>query len=151
MFVGLATGRAPFRDPATKQVVRRRYYDGLLIFRATVDGTIQSGCPIGDGTGTPGYRLAVEARSDDGERLAHPGVLALARYHSPPNRIDPHPPPPGEVIGSQFFVTLSDMSHLAGQVTLLGSCRELDVVRRIASLVAKGERPVSITHVVVGE
>jgi len=38
------------------------------------------------------------------------------------------------------------MSHLAGQVTVLGSCADLDVVRRIASVVARKERRVELVR-----
>jgi peptidyl-prolyl cis-trans isomerase A (cyclophilin A) len=148
MFVGLATGRAPFVDPATSRVVRLHYYDGLSVFRAIDGAMIQSGCPLGNGTGTPGYRIAVEARDDDRARLARPGALALARYNPPPNRPDPRPPPAGEVIGSQFIVTVNDMSHLAGQVTVLGQCTELDVVAKIARVVGRREQPVTVLRVV---
>lgn len=138
MFVGLATGRAAWRDPKTREIVRRPLYADLAVFRAIPDALVQTGCPTGDGTGTPGYRIPVETSADDRERLAKPGALLLARYNPAPNRPDPNPPPPGDVIGSQFVIALADMSHLAGQVTVLGSCADHDVVRRISK--GKGVR-----------
>jgi cyclophilin family peptidyl-prolyl cis-trans isomerase len=147
MFVGLATGRAPWRDPKTREIVRRPFYSDLAVFRAIPDALVQTGCPIGDGTGTPGYRIPVETSADDRERLARPGVLLLARYNPAPNRPDPNPPPPGDVIGSQIVIALSNMSHLADQVTVIGSCADHDVVRRISNLVAKKERPVRLVSV----
>jgi cyclophilin family peptidyl-prolyl cis-trans isomerase len=42
----------------------------------------------------------------------------------------------GHVIGSQFVITLTDMRHLAGQVTVIGAGSELDVVGRLAERVA---------------
>jgi len=145
MVVGLATARAAFRDPRTGVAVRRPYYDGLAFFRAVPNVLVQTGCPVGDGSGTPGYRLPLEAREDDATRLSHPGTLLLARYQPPPNRADPSPPAPGRTIGSQLVITLDDMSHLAGQVTVVGSCSDLEVVRRIANDVAAGTH-VSLTH-----
>lgn len=103
---------------------------------------VQTGCPKNDGTGTPGYRIAVEAHAEDRERLARPGALFLARYRPPPDRPDPAPPPPGDVIGTQLVVGLVDMSHLAGQVTVLGACQDLDVVGSISRRVAGGGRVV---------
>jgi peptidyl-prolyl cis-trans isomerase A (cyclophilin A) len=138
MVVALATARAPFLDPRTHEVVRRRYYDGLPFFRAIPNVLLQTGCPIGDGSGTPGYRLPVEPGDDDAASLSRPGVLLLARYQPPPGRADPAPPAPGDTIGSQLVIALDDMSHLAGQVTVLGRCKDLDVVRRIATDVASG-------------
>jgi cyclophilin family peptidyl-prolyl cis-trans isomerase len=146
MVVGLASGRAPFREPGSGHVVRRRYYANMLFFRAIANGYVQTGCPLGNGTGHPGYRIPLEEGPTDGERLARPGALLLARYTPPPNRVDPVPPRPGDVIGSQLVVTLSDMHHLAGAVTVLGECQDLDVVRRIARLVANREEPVVLLH-----
>lgn len=133
LFVGLATGRAPFLDPATGAVVRRPLYDRRLFFRNIPGVYVQTGCPVDRGTGSPGYRIRPEVDPGDAERLAAPGALVLIGYVSPPNRADPDPPPSGRTIGSQFIVTLSDLRHLAGSVTVLGRCDDLDVVRRIAS------------------
>jgi cyclophilin family peptidyl-prolyl cis-trans isomerase len=144
MVVGLAAGRAPFRDPGSGEIARRPYYQDMLFFRA-IDGVlVQTGCPLSNGTGHPGYRIPVEADPGDGERLARPGALFLARYTPPPNRPDPAPPRAGEVIGPQLVVGLTNMSHLAGEVTVLGACADLDVVRRIAGVVARKERKVHL-------
>jgi hypothetical protein len=140
MIVGLATGRAPFRDAKTGAIAQRRYFDGLAFFRAIPDAMVQTGCPNDDGTGHPGFRIPVERREGDRERLARAGALFLARYQRPPNREDPSPPPPGDVIGTQLVVSLVDMSHLAGEVTVLGSCEDLDVVREVSRRVARGDR-----------
>ena len=108
---------------------------------------VQSGCPVGDGTGTPGYRIEVEARGQDAVELAQPGALALARYTVPPGRADPSPPPPGHVIGSQFAITLVDMRHLAGQVSVIGRCQDLDVVRRISQWVGGSHERVVLRRI----
>jgi hypothetical protein len=128
------------------EVVRRPYYQKMLFFRAIEDGLVQTGCPLGNGAGHPGYRIPVESDPDDEARLARPGALLLARYTPPPNRLDPAPPPPGDVIGPQLVVSLTDMRNLAGKVTVLGSCSDLDVVRRIASVVARKERRVELVR-----
>jgi cyclophilin family peptidyl-prolyl cis-trans isomerase len=147
MFVGLATGRAPWRDPKTLEVVSRPLYSDLPFFRAIPGALVQSGCPLGDGTGTPGYRVPVEVSDDDRARLARPGALILARYTPPPDRPDPAPPPPGAVIGSQFVIGLTDMSHLTGTVTVIGSCGDLATAQRIAKLVASHEKSVQLVRV----
>ncbi|MEO8901680.1 MAG: peptidylprolyl isomerase [Polyangiaceae bacterium] len=149
LFVGLATGRANFRDLQSGATVSRPFYRDQAFFRAIPDLLLQSGCPVGNGTGTPGYRIAVEPSDDDAQRLAKPGVLFLARYHPAPNRVDPNPPPPGEVIGSQFVISLGDMSHLAGAVSVLGACEDLDRVRAATRLVASGAHPVRLTQIVI--
>jgi peptidyl-prolyl cis-trans isomerase A (cyclophilin A) len=142
LFVGLATGRAAWLDPKTREVTRRPLYDNLTFHRAIPHVLVQSGCPVGDSSGHPGYRIAVEASPDDAARLARPGALLLARYTPAPGRADPDPPPPGHVLGSQFVVALTDMSHLASQVSVLGRCRDLETVDRIAERATSGkDRP----------
>lgn len=147
MFTGLASGRAAWREPRSGKVVRRPYYRDMAIFRAIPDLLFQTGCPIGDGTGTPGYRIPVESDAGDSDRLAQPGALFLARYNPPPNRVDPNPPPAGEVIGSQLVISLGAMSHLAGQVTVIGQCDDLEAVRGISRLVANKVRAVKLTDI----
>jgi peptidyl-prolyl cis-trans isomerase A (cyclophilin A) len=121
MFVGLARGRAAWRDPRGAAVTQRPMYRDLPFFRAIANAMLQSGCPIGNGTGHPGYRTPIESGANDASRFARPRALLLARYHPAPNRVDPDRPPPGHVIGSQFVVTLTDMSHLAGQIRVIGA------------------------------
>ena len=149
LFVGLATGRASWLDTRSSQVVTRPMYRGTKIFRAVPDAFWQSGCPLGNGTGSPGYRIAVEAGANDRARLSEPGALLLARYHAPPNRSDPDPPPPGEVIGSQFVLGLGNMGHMAGEVSVLGACVDLERARAIAVLVGSHTREVRVERVVI--
>jgi peptidyl-prolyl cis-trans isomerase A (cyclophilin A) len=76
-FVGLAEGTKEFKDPSTGQKVKRPFYDGLFFHRVIPQFMIQGGCPLGTGTGDPGYRFADEfhpsLRHDktlDGQRRA---------------------------------------------------------------------------------
>lgn len=140
LFVGLARGRAAWRDPQSGRVQRRPMYRDLHFFRAIAGALLQSGCPRNDGTGHPGYRLPVEAAPDDASRLSRPGALLLARYQPAPNRVDPAPPPAGQVIGSQFVIGLTDMHHLAGQVSVIGACSELSRARLLAQRVVDQQR-----------
>ena len=139
LFVALATGRARWREAETGRILEAPLYRDLTFHRAIPGVLVQSGCPVGDGSGHPGYRIEVEAGPEDPERLRQPGALGLARYTPPPYRKDPHPPPPGHVLGSQFFIGLVDMSHLAGEVTVLGRCGDLERVASIARAVRRGE------------
>lgn len=136
MFIGFALGRAAWKAPGTELVTERPLYRDLDIVRGVPGVLIQSGDPLGNTAGNPGYRIAVEADPDDARRLAQPGALILARYMPPPERVDPAPPPPGHVLGSQFAVLLTDMSHLAGQVSVLGRCGDLELARALAEEVA---------------
>jgi peptidyl-prolyl cis-trans isomerase A (cyclophilin A) len=129
---GLAEGTIAFRDHRTGVERRGRYYDGLKFFRRIPGVMVQTGCPVGDGTGHPGFRIAAELHADDATLLREPGAMVMACYRPPENRPDPAPPPPGEVIGSQFAITLRASTHLAGQLPVVGRCSDLDVVRRLS-------------------
>jgi peptidyl-prolyl cis-trans isomerase A (cyclophilin A) len=142
LVVGLARGEVRFRDARTGDVVRRPYYDGLTFFRRLPGEMLQTGCPRGDGTGHPGFRIPVETGARDGELLGQPGALLLAHYQPAPGRPDPDPPPPGHVIGSQLVVALSPMTQNLGAVTALGRCGDLDVVRRLSTVPRGAPAPV---------
>ncbi|MBC8431837.1 MAG: peptidylprolyl isomerase [Desulfobacterales bacterium] len=56
-FIGLAEGTKEFKDAATGKKVKRPFYDGLIFHRVIKDFMIQGGCPLGSGTGGPGYKF----------------------------------------------------------------------------------------------
>ncbi len=62
-FIGLANGTKEWTDPATGKKVKRPFYDGLKFHRIINDFMIQGGCPLGNGTGGPGYKFADECFS----------------------------------------------------------------------------------------
>ena len=100
-----------FEDLAPKtagnfmELAEKGYFDGI-IFHRVIDGfMIQGGCPLGTGTGGPGYRF-------DGEfapGVAHdrPGLLSMANAG------------PG-TDGSQFFLTFVPTPWLDGKHTIFG-------------------------------
>ena len=67
-FVGLANGTKEFTDPKTHKKVTRPFYDGLIFHRVIKDFMIQGGCPLGTGTGGPGYSFEDEC-FDAGDAL----------------------------------------------------------------------------------
>lgn len=63
-FIGLAEGTKEFTDAKTKEKVMRPFYDGLVFHRVIKQFMIQGGCPLGTGTGDPGYRFKDEINAD---------------------------------------------------------------------------------------
>ena len=98
---------------------KKGFYNGLTFHRVIPDFVIQGGCPIGNGTGGPGYKIKCEL---DGENQFHDrGVLSMA--HAGRN-----------TGGSQFFICHSrrNTAHLDRQHTCFGKVYEgLEVIDAI--------------------
>lgn len=130
-FVGLATGTKEYTDPKTRATATGNFYDGLG-FHRIIDGfMIQGGCPLGTGTGGPGYRFEDEIHPD--LVFNKPYLLAMANSGPGTN-------------GSQFFITLAPTMWLNRKHTIFGEVADeqsRSIVDRIG-LVATGagDRPV---------
>lgn len=59
-FIDLAEGTKEFKDSETGKLEKRPYYNGLIFHRVIKNFMIQSGCPLGNGRGGPGYTFADE-------------------------------------------------------------------------------------------
>ncbi|MCB9655043.1 MAG: peptidylprolyl isomerase [Deltaproteobacteria bacterium] len=117
-FVGLARGLRPFFDVKTNRWTRGPFYNGLTFHSVVPDFMIQTGCPLGDGRGGPGYVFPDEFNP----ALKHdrPGILSMVNAGPDTN-------------GSQFFITEREAPHLDGRHPVFGVLVEgLDVVKRIA-------------------
>lgn len=109
-------------------LAKRGYYNNLSFHRVIDNFMVQGGCPIGNGTGGPGYSFADEIVP----ALKHdrPGILSMANAGPGTN-------------GSQFFITHVPTSWLDGKHTVFGTVwgkEDMAVVNSIE----KGDRIVSV-------
>jgi peptidyl-prolyl cis-trans isomerase B (cyclophilin B) len=104
------------------------FYDGLTFHRVIKDFMIQGGCPLGTGTGGPGYTFEDEFN----EHKVVRGALAMANAGPNTN-------------GSQFFiVTTAAAPWLDGKHTVFGQVTDgIDVVDKLEGTATDGaDRPV---------
>jgi cyclophilin family peptidyl-prolyl cis-trans isomerase len=122
-----------FDDAAPKTVDNFRklasdgFYDGLTFHRVIKDFMIQGGCPLGTGTGGPGYTFEDEFN----EHKIVRGALAMANAGPNTN-------------GSQFFiVTTAAAPWLDGKHTVFGEVTDgMDVVDKLENVETDaGDRP----------
>ncbi|MCC6994111.1 MAG: peptidylprolyl isomerase [Deltaproteobacteria bacterium] len=104
-FVGLATGTKAWTDPKTGQKVNRPFYDGLSFHRVIAGFVAQGGCPLGTGTGGPGFKINCETKGNPHKHVR--GALSMA--HAGLN-----------TGGSQFFLVHDPQPHLDGKHTVFG-------------------------------
>ena len=128
-FAGLATGKIkndirPIGEP---------YYNGLKFHRVINDFMVQAGCPLGTGTGDPGYKFDDEFNVD----LKHdrPGILSMANAGPSTN-------------GSQFFITHVETPWLDNKHTVFGHViNGMDIVNSIS----QNDEIISVDINAVGE
>ena len=113
-FLGLTTGEQAWRDPFTGEEKHDPFYDGLTFHRIIKDFMIQGGCPIGNGTGGPGYEFDDEIVPN--LVFDRPYLLAMANAGLRCGRDgQPH-----GTNGSQFFITTVPTPWLNGHHTIFG-------------------------------
>jgi len=128
-FVALAEGN--LENTARPQ--GKPYYDGLKFHRVIADFMVQGGCPMGTGTGNPGYSFNDEFHPE----LKHdkPGILSMANSGPATN-------------GSQFFITHVETPWLDNKHTVFGNVIE---GQDIVDAIQQNDTLTSLEIVRVGE
>ena len=104
-------------------LAREGFYDGLKFHRIIRDFMIQGGCPLGEGTGNPGYSIKGEFEDNgfDNDLSHERGVLSMARSSD------------FNSAGSQFFICHGDPQFLDGAYAAFGMVTDgMDVVDELA-------------------
>lgn len=127
--VDLYASKAPVTVTNFSILAKAGYYDGLTWHRVIEDFMIQGGCPLGTGTGSPGYQFGDEF--DPTLRHSGPGVLSMANS-------GPH------TNGSQFFITHIETAWLDGKHTVFGKVKS-DDDQKIVDSIAQGDMINGIT------
>ena len=105
---------APISASNFAKLATEGFYDGLKFHRVIPGFMIQGGCPLGTGTGGPGYSIKGEFSANGVKNdLKHTrGVLSMARAMDP------------DSAGSQFFIMVDDAPYLDGQYAAFGKVTE---------------------------
>lgn len=117
--VTLFADKTPLTVANFTNLAQHGYYDGLNFHRVIPDFMIQGGCPLGTGTGGPGYQF--EDEFDRSLKHDKAGILSMANAGPGTN-------------GSQFFITHVETPWLDGKHTVFGcvvSKDDQDVVNAI--------------------
>ena len=129
-FVTLAEGKNEF---VTESLRKKPFFDGLKFHRVIEDFMIQTGDPLGTGSGDTGYKFKDEfsdLKFDKG------GVLAMANNGPGTN-------------SSQFFITHVETPWLDGKHTIFGHV--VDKGMEVVNKVVQGDNIVSVTIIRNGE
>ena len=122
--IALDEKAAPLTCENFLKLVNQSFYNGLGFHRVIPGFMIQGGCPLGTGTGGPGWTIKGEF---SGNGVPNPlrhtrGVISMARSMDPNSA------------GSQFFIMHEDAPHLDGQYAAFGHVVSgMDVVDEIAA------------------
>jgi cyclophilin family peptidyl-prolyl cis-trans isomerase len=139
--VELLENEAPETVGNFVSLVEKGFYDGLPFHRVLEGFMAQAGCPNGDGSGGPGYKIYCESINEN-HRNHFAGSLSMAKEAA------------RHTGGSQFFITFVPTSHLDGRHTVFGYVVDgLDVLPKISKIDPAARRaqdePIVITKATV--
>lgn len=120
MIVELYDNETPITANNFKELIAKKFYDGLTFHRVIPNFVIQGGCPNGTGAGGPGYNIPCEVNAE--KQYHDRGVLSMAHAGR-------------DTGGSQFFICHSRQGtqHLDRNHTCFGKVIEgLDVIDAIS-------------------
>lgn len=97
-------------------LINQKFYNGKFFHRVVSNFVIQTGCPRGDGYGSPDYSIRTEVPQISYESEGYVGMASAGQ----------------DTESSQWFITHSATPHLDGNYTIFGKVVEgMDVVHKI--------------------
>ena len=134
--VGLAIGKISYVHPETKQVERKKFFDGLTFDRVIPGVMIQGGDLLGTGVGHPeGPGFPYKSEIVPSLKFDAPGRLAMANSGADTN--DTH-----------FFITEASYPSFDGKYTIWGQCENVDAMKAIARVPRDaGDTPITPVHI----
>ncbi len=117
---------APMHVTSFIYLTRMGFYDGLAFHRVIPGFMAQGGCPLGTGTGSPGYKFGGEFK--EGVTHDRGGLLSMANSGAGTD-------------GSQFFLTFVPTPHLDGKHTIFGEVDDMATLKKIEPLGSRSGRP----------
>ncbi|MCD6482292.1 MAG: peptidylprolyl isomerase [Candidatus Izimaplasma sp.] len=96
---------APITVKNFVSLINKGFYNGLTFHRVITGFVAQGGCPIGNGTGGPGYTIPCETKNNPNKHEV--GSLSMAHAGK-------------DTGGSQFFICYNPLPHLDGVHTVFG-------------------------------
>ncbi len=121
--------KAPVTVANFVNLVSGHFYDNLSFHRVIENFMIQGGCPLGTGTGGPGYKF--EDEFDASLKHDAPGKLSMANAGPGTN-------------GSQFFITHVPTPHLDGAHSVFGEVAS-PADQKVVDTIEKGDKIISVS------
>lgn len=125
---------APVTVEKITTLAKKGFYDGLIFHRVIPRFMIQTGDPTGTGSGGaegPGFPF----KDEFSPTLQFDVAGRLAMANRGPNTND-----------SQFFVTEEAVPHLNNKHTIFGDCTGIAVIRQIARVPVRSDKPLTPVH-----
>jgi len=113
------------------ELVNSGFYKNLKFHRCIRGFMVQGGCPLGTGTGGPGWKIVGEFASNGyANDIKHTrGVISMARTADPNSA------------GSQFFIMLDEAPHLDGEYAAFGKVTEgMEFIDKVMDDFEKGKQ-----------